>query len=306
MRVVITGATGFTGRALVGRLAREDHQLVALSRRFEQVSALLGEGVQGVDLSDQEAVCRALEGADALVNLAGANVAEGRWTEARKQELWKSRVDLTDRLVHAFSSTDRPPSVVVSGSAVGIYGDTGEKVATESSPATEDFLASLCVSWEAAAAQFRQAGARVVCLRMGVVLAEEGGALGKMLPLYRRRLGGVLGSGRQWMSWIHRDDLVSLILASLHGDQYRGALNAVAPEPVRNCDFNKALAASLGVSAVFSVPGFALRVGMGGGASMLLGSSRVSSEHLEGLGFVFSYPSLASALAQILEGDQRD
>jgi uncharacterized protein (TIGR01777 family) len=303
MQIVISGATGFVGQALVRRLERDSHHIKALSRNPDRAREALGSAVETVDLNDDNALRKAIDGADVVVNLAGENVSGGRWTQARKKRLWDSRVVVTERIVSAMEESQMTPSVLISASAVGIYGDTGDAVASESTNSSTDFLARLCVGWEAAAVRAEDLGVRVVRVRMGVVMGRGGGALKFLLPLFSKGLGGPLGNGQQWMSWIHLEDLVQVMMAALHDERFRGAVNAVAPDSVRNGRFSEELAASVGSTARMAVPGVLLRLGMGHASSMLLNSSRVDDKTLRAMDFEFLYPTLRSALREITDSE---
>jgi uncharacterized protein (TIGR01777 family) len=242
----------------------------------------------------------ALEGISAAIHLSGANVAGHRWTEAYKREMMGSRVDSTRALAALLASLRRPPQVLLVASAVGIYGDRGDEVLDESSTPGSGFLASLCEQWEVAAQPARDAGIRVVHLRSGVVLGR-GGALARMLPIFRLGLGGPLGSGKQWMSWISLDDWVAAILFALDTPDLAGAVNLTAPNPVTNGEFTRALARQLHRPAIFPAPAFALRVALGQMADeALLASARVLPARLTAAAFRFTHPTIQQALAAAL------
>ena len=301
MRILVTGATGFVGRALCLRLERDHHEVVAWVRSLERARAVLASSVECLLTSAPvEELERELARCDAVVHLAGESVAGGRWTAARKRALVESRVGLTQKLVGAMSRAARVPSVLVSASAVGIYGDRGEEHLDENSAAGDDFLARLCVEWERAAEQATPLGTRVVCLRTGIVLGPEGGVLGKLQLPFRLGLGARLGSGRQFFPWIALDDLLEMFVRSLGDPRMRGAFNATAPEPASNAEFTRALAAALHRPAVLALPGFALRVGMGEAASAMMASQRALPVRWLGLGYGFVQPELGAALRAIL------
>ena len=305
MRLLLFGCTGFVGRELLPLLLSGGHQLTVVSRRLARgYEAERSDGrlvwlqldpSSATSWQDQ-ALLEALEQADAVVNLAGEPIAEKRWTPAHMQVLEASRLQTTSLLVKAIAACSQPPAVLVNASAIGFYGSSLDGRFVESSPAGHDFLASLCERWEAAAAAV-PAGVRQLTLRIGIVLAADGGALGKMLPVFRTGFGGPIGSGRQWMSWIHRTDLCGLILRGLEDPSWSGVLNAVAPEPVSMAMFSKALGRSLGRPSLLPVPGPLLQVLLGDGAKVVLEGQQVASERLEPLGFNFHYPDLDSALA---------
>jgi uncharacterized protein (TIGR01777 family) len=300
MRVLITGATGFIGRLVCARLAEQGHDLVVLSRDPDRAR----ERLHGVVAAH---AWRATEGPppgeavanlDAVVHLAGVSVV-GRWTEAHRRAIHDSRVDGTRNLVAALAMAPTPPKVMVSASAIGYYGDRGDAVLDEEAPPGEDFLAEVCKGWEAEAREAEQLGMRVVRLRFGIVLGDTGGALETMLLPARLGLGGPLGSGRQWWSWVHIDDVLGLIEHGLDQD-VSVALNVTSPGPVRQRDFARALGAVLNRPAFLPTPAFALKLVLGGFASELLGSKRVLPESTLATGYTFRFPDLREALEDLL------
>ena len=276
MRVTVVGASGFIGR----------HVSAALRAR--------GDEVVEASLRNVDAAGHACEGSDAIVQLAGAPVTT-RWTAAAKNAIRRSRVDATRALVDALAQLRARPKVYVSASAVGYYGASETATFTESSPPGDDFLAEVCVDWEREASRAEELGMRVACIRTGIVLGPDGGALGRLLPIFKLGLGGVIASGRQWNSWIHIDDVVGIYLLAI--DRAEGRLNATAPEPVRNVDFTRALASALHRPAFLPVPAFALASIFGEGASILTTGHRVLPERPLSLGYTFAYPSLTVALS---------
>jgi uncharacterized protein (TIGR01777 family) len=234
---------------------------------------------------------------DAVVNLAGASVADGRWTARRKAAIRRSRVEGTRSLVLAMGRAARKPQVLVSASAVGVYGSQGDEPLDETAPSGAGFLASVCRAWESEASAATALGVRVVLLRLGVVLARGGGALGRMLIPFRAGVGGPLGSGRQWMSWVHVDDVVGLVLAALQNETLAGPVNATAPHPVTNRDFTKALGHAVERPAFLPVPGLVLRLVLGEMASMLLTGQRVLPAAASEAGYEFRFPEIGGALA---------
>jgi len=289
MRVAITGASGFVGRALTQTLRDAGHTPVAVRRSDE--GELRWNTEEGFDPPD------ALSGYDAVVHLAGENIAGGRWTDEQKERIKASRVEGTRRVVEALGAADPRPSVLVSMSAVGYYGARGSVELDEDSAAGEGFLADVASAWEteAAAAESLE-GLRVVRLRLGTVLGE-GGALAKMLPAFKLGVGGRLGDGEQYMSWIHIDDVVGAIAHVLAHDDARGAYNLTAPQPATNAEFTRALGSALGRPTVIPVPKFALRIALGEMADhLLLSGQRVVPKRLLESDFAFAHPKLQGAL----------
>jgi hypothetical protein len=291
MRVLLTGGTGFIGGAVARALRGAGHDVTIVSRQpgYVPAKAISWDGVRA-----------AMHETDAVVNLAGEGVADGRWTAARRHEIVASRVDATRAIVAAIAESPARPKVLVNASATGFYGAHGDEVLDETAPAGEGFLADVCRAWEAEAFRAREFDVRVVALRIGIVLGPNGGALAKMLTPFRAAVGGRLGSGKQWMSWIHRDDVVGLVLAALDGAAYAGPVNATAPTPVRNRDFTAALAAAVHRPAVMPVPGLALRLALGAMAEMLLTGQRVVPAVATEAGYAFTYPELGPAIAASL------
>ncbi len=298
MNILLTGATGFLGQPLAAALVAAGHALTVLSRDPRRAALLLPSGARVWPALDDWHPDIAF---DAVINLAGAPIIDRRWGAARKELLRESRVNLTGRLVQRIMAAERPPSVLLSGSAVGYYGDTGEAALEESAAAGSDFAAQLCASWEQAAAPAANAGVRVCLLRTGLVLHPDGGLLGRMLTPFRLGLGGRLGSGRQWMSWIHRDDWTALVLHLLSAPDARGAFNLTAPAPVTNGVFTAALGRAVRRPTPFAVPAAALRLLLGERAQMLLGGQRALPKQAEATGFRFKHPELAAAFSDLFQ-----
>lgn len=291
MDILITGGTGFIGRPLCERLLEQGHRVSVLTRTPGRTSP---PGVQYVGRLDDVGPVQA------VVNLAGEPLTEGRWTDARKQAFHASRIGTTRALLAWMQALPTPPQVVVSGSAIGYYGPGDATPLDEAASPGHDFAAMLCRQWEAEAFKADALGVRTCVVRTGIVLDRDGGALARMLPPFRLGLGGPMGDGDQWMSWIHREDLVGLILWLLANAQARGAYNGTAPAAVTNAEFARTLAKVLGRPAVLTTPAFALKLAFGEMAGLLLtGQNVVPARALEG-GYVFKHPRLEQALEAIL------
>lgn len=301
MRVAITGAGGLVGGELIPFLTTQGAEVVRLVRAGSMTGAVAGVRNAPWDPETGMVDTEAINGCDAVVHLAGANVAARRWSALVKRELVASRVGPTQRLAQALAKVSKPPKVLVCASAIGFYGDTGDEWVDESSPRGKGFLAQLCEDWESATKPAKESGIRVVCVRIGVVLSPKGGALGKLLPVFRAAAGGPAGSGRQWMSWISADDLIRVIGRCIADESLNGPVNAVAPEPVRNAEFGRLLGAVLGRPAVVPAPAFALRLAFGEMADeVLLASCRVRPGVLERAGHSFEHRELEAALRHLL------
>lgn len=296
MHVLITGGTGFIGRALCRQLSAAGHSLTVLSRNLERAANTL-PGIQVIERLDQAAQV------DAIVNLAGAPLAEGRWSAHKKQVFRQSRIDTTRALVRWIErqSPSQRPRVLVSGSAIGYYGPCDDTPLDEASPPGDDFAAQLCSDWEAAAMEAQALGLRVSRVRTGIVLGHDGGALHKMLPPFKLGAGGPMGDGQQWMSWIHRHDLVRLLQWLLEQETARGAYNGTAPTPVRNREFAQTLGKVLGRPSFVTTPAIALKLMFGEMSALLLTGQRVLPAHAQAEGFEFRYPDLEGALREVLE-----
>ncbi|HEV7240472.1 MAG TPA: TIGR01777 family oxidoreductase [Thermoanaerobaculia bacterium] len=293
MRIVIAGGSGFIGETLVRRLVARGDDVAVLSRNPAKVQA--GRGV-GWDGKTQSSWSHEVANADAIVNLAGENVGEGRWTDERKRRLIASRLDATGAIVEALRNAPARNRTLVNASAVGYYGLRGDETLDESSARGDGFLAELVEKWEGAARKAEDL-ARLVILRFGVALAQDGGALKKMMLPFKLGVGGPLGSGEQWMSWIDRDDAVRMVEWAIDDAGVRGTYNATAPEPVRNRDFTRALGRALHRPAFMPAPAFALRIAFGQMANeMLLGGQRVVPRRAEREGFRFEIPTLDASL----------
>ncbi len=308
--MTVTGATGLIGPALVAALAARGNEVTVLSRDPARAKAAFGAAgaaeVQALqwDLMSEPAPAQALAGRDAVVHLAGENVAQ-RWTAKAREAIRESRVTGTRHLLEGLREAGRVdpserPRTLVSASAIGYYGQRGEEPLDEDAPAGRDFLARVCADWELEAERASELGMRVVEVRTGVVLDSAGGALAKMLPPFRLGLGGPVAGGRQYMSWIHRDDLIGMMLAAIDDERWRGPINATAPEPVSNRDFSRALGGALGRPSLVPVPGTALRLLYGEMADIVTTGARVVPAKPLVLGYEFRHPQLAEALTSAL------
>jgi len=310
--IVIAGGRGFLGSALTRALVAAGHSVTILTRAAPPRASGRSASVTWRTWNPADAQANlqatpqapgwvdAVHAADVVVNLAGESIADERWSDARKQQILASRLDATRALVAALRSATPPPRLFLSASAVGYYGPHGGDVVTEATPPGGDFLASVCTQWEAAAHLAGGASTRVVCLRTGLVLARDGGALPKMLLPFRLGVGGRVGSGRQYWPWIHRDDWVRLVQWAIGQEQLTGGVNVTAPNPVTNAEFARALGRTVHRPAVFPTPAFALRLALGEMAdALLLSGQRVIPAAAQHLGFVFRYERLPEAFASI-------
>lgn len=297
MTIAITGASGFIGRRLMKALAGGNHSLRVLSRH---AGTNLPPGVKLYvwDASKGQPPAESLEGVDALVHLAGEPIAQ-RWNDEVKQKIHETRVTGTRNLVQALSTVSQRPAVLICGSAIGYYGSRGDEVLTESSAPGSGFVAEICIEWEKEADLAESLGMRVVKLRTGVVLGANGGALAKMLPPFKAGMGGKLGHGDQWMSWIHQDDLVGIVQHALD-NPVRGPVNGTAPNPSTNADFTRTLGHALGRPAVVAMPAFMLKTMFGEMSEIMLASQRVLPQAAQAAGYQFRYPELEPALQNIL------
>ena len=295
MNVLISGATGLIGSALVPELEAEGHTVTRLSRSRAGADTIRWDPSAGTIEGD-------LEGTEAVVHLAGESIAQGRWSPDKKRRILDSRVQGTRLLAEGIAALPDPPKVMVSTSAVGYYGDRGDEVLTEESASGADFLARVCREWEAAAEPARRAGIRVVYPRLGIVLSPEGGALGTTLPIFKLGGGGKIGSGRQWWSWVALDDVVGSIVHALVDDSVEGPVNVGSPNPMTNAAYTKVLGKVLGRPTVLPLPAPAARVMLGEIAdALLLASQRMEPAKLKSTGYDFRYPQLEGALRHLLD-----
>jgi len=309
MNILMTGATGLVGTSLVKKFTNEGHTVYRLMRSETRKRDAKQSGVFDVPWNPSSGEIRGPDGSgllqvpaamDAVINLAGAPVVGARWTKDRKALLRSSRVDTTRGVVRAIAKMDKRPQVLISASAIGYYGNRGDELVTEKSAPGSDFLSELAKEWENEAVKAEEFGVRVVLLRFGIILAKQGGALPQMMMPFKFGLGGKLGSGRQWTSWIALQDVVAIIQAVLRSDSWKGPVNLVAPQAVRNSDFTKSLGKVMHRPAIFAAPAFALRLAMGEMADTLLGGVRVAPQVLEQQGYRFVHANLDEALNAIL------
>jgi hypothetical protein len=303
MRILVSGSSGFLGTAIVDSLAEQKHQVVRIVRPGTAAKNGGPDCAQEVtwDPVAGQFGTAAAEEADALIHLAGASIADGRWNASRKKVIRTSRIDATRHLIGALSKLQTPPRIIVAASAVGYYGNRGDETLTEQSAPGNDFLAETCREWEAETARGAEFGARVVSLRFGIILAAHGGALPKMALPFKLGAGGRLGNGRQWMSWLTLAEVVNMVHFALADSQLAGPVNAITPNPVRNGEFTTVLAKTLHRPAVFPAPAFALRLALGEMADgLLLASQRVIPSKLTNASYQFQQADLAGALANVL------
>jgi uncharacterized protein (TIGR01777 family) len=297
MKILIGGSHGLVGTALVKSLEAAGHEISRLVRHYPNSSSEIEWSPDRYSI----ALAR-IEGFDAVVNLAGESIAEGRWTDEKKRRIRESRVKGTKLLGDALANLAKPPTTFICASAIGYYGNRGDETLTESSAPGDDFLSEVCVEWEKATSLATEKGIRVVNARFGIILDTNGGALKKMLPPFRMGVGGKIGSGKQWMSWIALADVIGALNFALVTDTLRGPVNFVAPNPVINAEFTKTLGRVLSRPTLFPIPAFAVRLLFGEmGDALLLGNQRVEPERLKSTGYQFQYSQLEPALAAILQ-----
>ncbi|EPK7284246.1 TPA: TIGR01777 family oxidoreductase [Citrobacter farmeri] len=296
MKILVTGGTGLIGGHLVPRLQELGHQVTVLTRRPDDARKKLNDRVILWNTLEDK---HNLDGIDAVINLAGEPIADKRWTTEQKDRLCQSRWRITQKLADLINASETPPSVLISGSATGYYGDLGEVVVTEEEPPHNEFTHKLCARWEQIACEAQSDKTRVCLLRTGVVLAPKGGILAKMIPPFRLGLGGPIGNGRQYLAWIHIDDMVNAILWLLDND-LRGPFNMVSPYPVRNEQFAHALGHALQRPAILRIPATVIRLLMGESSVLVLGGQRALPKRLEAAGFPFRWYDLEEALADVI------
>jgi len=301
MKTLITGATGFVGQ----HLAQKIPQAILAGRSVEKINKRFGDKREALEWDESGTTNATLfEGIDTVYHLAGESIFHGRWNAAKKERIRASRVENTRNLVEIIAGTANRPKTLICSSAVGYYGSRGDEKLTEQSTPGLDFLAEVCINWEKEALRAEEYGVRVVMIRTGVVLGANGGALAQMLLPFKMGAGGRLGSGRQFMSWIHIDDLISIMLYIKENPSLRGPINAVAPNPVRNNDFTQALASALHRPAILPAPGFALKLLLGEFANVLLGSQRALPEVLQQAGYEYAHSEIKTALQSLVQSPQ--
>jgi uncharacterized protein (TIGR01777 family) len=296
MKALVTGSTGFVGKHLIRHL----EQPVAVGRSMSKIRSCLGDVEARIWDPAKSVEPELFSGVDTVFHLAGESVFAGRWNTKKKEQIRASRVDSTRKLVTALAEMPKRPGTLICASAIGYYGDCGDEILRENSRAGQDFLAAVCQEWEKEALRAKKYGVRVVCVRTGVVLGADGGALPQMLPPFKMGVGGRLGDGQQYMSWIHIEDLVGIMLYAARTETVRGPVNGVAPTPVRNQDFTRLLASVLHRPALLPVPRLFLNLLLGEFASVLLASQRVLPEKILAAGYHYIYPDLAIALENVL------
>lgn len=305
MKVAITGATGFVGSRLVERLQKQNINVVVLTRNVARAKSVFpAAAFPNVEIiatpTTSDAWQSAIAGCDGVVNLAGESIAESRWTPERKQEILNSRKLITEKIVEAIKNTNPKPSVLVNASAIGYYGTSETASFDENSSSGNDFLAQVCQTWEAQAQLVKESGVRLVILRLGIVLGN-GGALGKMITPFKLFAGGPLGSGKQWFSWIHLDDVVNLILQALTKPEMEGVYNATTPNPVRMAELCSMMGQIMNRPSWLPVPAFALEALLGDGAIVVLEGQQVLPNRTLSTGYTYQYPDVQSALVEILK-----
>ena len=308
MKLLLTGCTGFIGRELIPLLIKEGHSLTVISRQTKgRLHTIVKDSsIKVIQMNpaessswDKEEIQNSLKSCEGVINLAGEPIAEKRWTTDHCKEITNSRIETTKNLIKNLQNLRKPPKVLINASAIGFYGSHSQTEFTEENIQGDDFLANLCKEWEFTAKNKPRA-TRLLIVRIGIVLAKDGGALGKMLPIFRAGLGGPIGDGKQWMSWIHRTDLCKLINESVKNSSWSGVVNGVAPNPVRMNEFSSSLGQVLGRPSLLAVPGPILKLILGDGARVVLEGQNVQPQRLNKLKFKFSFPTINEAFKAIL------
>ena len=308
MKIILTGATGLVGNNLFPKLDNEKHQIIIFSRNPERAEKILPGAAEYVyfDYNKPGSWQKYLENSQAVIHLAGANLAGKRWSDSYKKVIYDSRIVSTKRIVQAIGECTAKPKVFIHSSAVGIYGDRGDEELTESSLKGNDFLANLCSDWESEAKEVEKLNVRRVSLRIGIVLSKEGGALKQFITPFKLFLGGPLGNGKQWFPWIHIDDLTNIILFSLKNESIKGAVNCASPGIVTMKDFANTLGRALKRPAIFSAPKFALKIIIGEMADAIVAGQKIAVDKLLDTGFQFEFENLEEALKDLLKKQRRN
>ena len=308
MKLLLTGCTGFIGRELIPLLIKEGHSLTVISRQSKGKIQTIpnDQNINFIQMNpaessswDKEEIQNSLKSCEGVINLAGEPIAEKRWTTDHCKEITNSRIETTKNLIKSLRNLRKPPKVLINASAIGFYGSHPQTEFTEENIQGDDFLANLCKEWESIAKNKPRA-TRLLIVRIGIVLAKDGGALGKILPIFRAGLGGPIGDGKQWMSWIHRTDLCNLINESVKNSAWSGVVNGVSPNPVRMNEFSNSLGKVLGRPSLIAVPGTILKLILGDGARVVLEGQNVQAQRLNKLKFKFSFPKINVAFQAIL------
>lgn len=299
MKVLVTGATGFVGRVVVKQLLQAGDEVVVVTRNLPKAALTLGSQCKYFYWSEGDALpIEAFEGVDGVVNLMGEGIADKPWTEEQKKKIYDSRIQGTKHIVEAIAKLDKKPAVLVSASAVGIYGNRGPEEINEASNLGNDFLAKVCIDWEKEASKAKPMVKRAAFIRTGVVLGRKGGALAKMLPIFKLGAGGPLGTGNQYMSWIHVEDLASMYVEALKNKSVDGVFNGTAPYPATNKEFTKALGKVLKRPTILPAPAFALKFVFGEMSTVLLDGQKVLPRKFKEVNFRYRYPTLEMALKE--------
>ncbi len=300
MKVLVTGASGFVGRRVVAQLLSQKHEVVVLTRNLAKAAIVLGSQCKYVQWMDNDTLppAEAFNGVDSVINLMGENIGGKRWDEAQKKKIYDSRIHSTRNLIEAMAALSKKPKALISASAIGIYGSRGDEVLDESASSGSDFLAGVCKDWEAEAKKAEALKMRVVLMRTGVVLGKGGGALTKMLPIFKLGLGGRLGSGKQYMSWIHVDDLAAMYVQAATDETMSGAFNATSPYPATNEEFTKALGKRLKRPTIFPAPEFAIKKALGEMSTIVLDGQKVIPTKFKDKKFQFKSATLEKTLKE--------
>ncbi len=300
IKVLVFGGTGFIGERLINLLTKMQYEVVIMTRNVEKAKAKFGDNIQFCKWSNLFIKsCDELNNIDVIINLTGESIGSGRWTKTKKEEILNSRINATRAIVDAIENKVFKPKTLINASAVGYYGPQDDKKITEEHPSGQDFLADVCTAWEQEARKVEAFGLRVVIIRIGIVLGDSGGTLKQMALPYKFYLGGPIGSGKQWISWIHIDDLINIINTSINNEQIEGSVNATAPNPVTMNEFSKTLGKTLNKPSIFKVPTFIIRLILGEMSDIIINGQRVIPKKLIEAEYEYKYPILSKALKEI-------